>query len=45
MTPRYDVSVRASDQTNAIRTDSGGEGGASRGKAQRHVALVYRVLL
>ena len=32
MTSAYE---RASDQTNAVRTDSGGGGGASRGKAHR----------
>ena len=35
----------AYERSNAVRTDSGGGGGASRGKAQRHAALVYRVLL
>ena len=37
----YDVSVRTTKSANAVRTDSGGGVGASRGKAQRHTAFSW----
>ena len=37
----YDVSVRATKQANAVRTDSGGGGRASRGKAHGDLMLSF----